>query len=90
VNVLAKADFAPHRWVQSRTAKAAEAICWQVMIELVLRLREMLNPEGGRPSYLLDGSSLELEATPSCVRHTHQEKTSMDGPLASAADRRIT
>jgi len=35
------------------------------MAELVLRLREMLNPEGGRPSYLLDGSSLELEATPS-------------------------
>ena len=40
-------------------------LCWQVMAELVLRLREMLNPEGGRPSYLLDGSSLELEATPS-------------------------
>jgi len=40
-------------------------LCWQVMTELVLRLREMLNPGGGRPSYLLDGSSLELEATPS-------------------------
>jgi len=39
--------------------------CWQVMAELVLRLREMLNPEGGRPSYRMDGSSLELEATPS-------------------------
>ena len=40
-------------------------LCWQVMTELVLRLREMLNPEGGRPAYLLDGSSLELEASPS-------------------------
>lgn len=40
-------------------------LCWQVMTELVLRLREMLNPGGGCPSYLLDGSSLELEASPS-------------------------
>jgi hypothetical protein len=37
-------------------------LCWQVMTELVLRLREILNP-GGCPSYLLDGSSLELEAS---------------------------
>ena len=40
-------------------------LCWQVMSELVLRLREMLDPGGGCPSYLLDGSSLELEASPS-------------------------
>jgi hypothetical protein len=40
-------------------------LCWQVMTELVLRLREILNPGGGRLSYLLDGSSLELEASPS-------------------------
>jgi hypothetical protein len=40
-------------------------LCWQVMTELVLRLREMLNPGGGCPAYLLDGSSLELEASPS-------------------------
>jgi hypothetical protein len=40
-------------------------LCWQVMTELVLRLREILNPAEGRPSYLLDGSSLELEASPS-------------------------
>jgi putative transposase len=33
--------------------------------ELILRLREMLNPAGGRTSYVLDGSSLELEASPS-------------------------
>jgi putative transposase len=33
--------------------------------ELILRLREMLNPAGGRLSYVLDGSALELEASPS-------------------------
>jgi putative transposase len=40
-------------------------LSWQVMTELVLRLREILYPEGARPIYLLDGSSLELEASPS-------------------------
>jgi hypothetical protein len=40
-------------------------LCWQVVRELVLRLREILMPGGGCPCYLLDGSSLELEASPS-------------------------
>jgi hypothetical protein len=39
-------------------------LCRPVAGELVLRLREMLNPAGGRMSYVLDGSSLELEASP--------------------------
>src|SRR5665213_1018666 len=39
-------------------------LCRQVVCELILRLREMLNPAGGRVSYVLDGSSLELEASP--------------------------
>lgn len=39
-------------------------LCWQVVRELVLRLREMLLPEGGCPCYLVDGTSLELEASP--------------------------
>jgi hypothetical protein len=39
-------------------------LCWQVVKELVLRLREILMPAGGCPCYLLDGSSLELEASP--------------------------
>jgi hypothetical protein len=39
-------------------------LCWQVMRELVLRLREILLPAGGCPCYLLDGTSLELEASP--------------------------
>jgi hypothetical protein len=34
------------------------------MRELVLRLREILMPGGGCPCYLLDGTSLELEASP--------------------------
>lgn len=40
-------------------------LCKQVTSELVTRLREILNPGGGSASYLLDGSSLELEASPS-------------------------
>jgi Transposase DDE domain len=40
-------------------------LCWQVVRELALRLREILMPGGGRPCYLVDGSSLELEASPS-------------------------
>ena len=43
-------------------------LCRQVVGELILRLREMLNPAGGRLSYVLDGSSLELEASPSLRR----------------------
>lgn len=39
-------------------------LCKQVFGELVLRLREILHPGGGRQAYLLDGSSLELEASP--------------------------
>lgn len=45
--------------------RLAKRLCWQVVTELVLRLREILNPGGGSCSYLLDGSSLELEASPS-------------------------
>jgi hypothetical protein len=40
-------------------------LCRQVAAELVTRLREMLGAGGERPWYLLDGSSLELEASPS-------------------------
>lgn len=39
-------------------------LCKQVFCELVTRLREILHPGGGRRAYLLDGSSLELEASP--------------------------
>src|ERR1035441_2953235 len=40
-------------------------LCKQVFCELVTRLREILHVEGERRTYLLDGSSLELEASPS-------------------------
>jgi hypothetical protein len=39
-------------------------LCRQVFSELVIRLRQILHPEGCRQAYLLDGSSLELEASP--------------------------
>ena len=42
-----------------------QLLCKQVTSELVLRLGEMLNPGGGHLTYVLDGSSLELEASPS-------------------------
>jgi putative transposase len=43
-------------------------LCRQVLAELVTRLREILNPGGSPAAYLLDGSSLELEASPSLRR----------------------
>jgi len=43
-------------------------LCKAVTKELILRLREILNPEGKSPAYLLDGSSLELEASPALRR----------------------
>lgn len=42
--------------------KLATVLCRQVANELVARLRLMLNPEQKRGVYLMDGSSLELEA----------------------------
>ena len=38
-------------------------LCRQVATELVTRLREILDPGARRPSFVLDGSSLELEAS---------------------------
>jgi hypothetical protein len=38
-------------------------LCQQVVQELVLRLREILNPGDGARCYVLDGSALELEST---------------------------
>src|SRR5205814_10474850 len=40
-------------------------LCKQVTTELATQLREILTPGGGSASYLPDGSSLELEASPS-------------------------
>lgn len=43
-------------------------LCKKVTKELIARLREILNPEGRSSAYLLDGSSLELEASPGLRR----------------------
>jgi len=43
-------------------------LCRQVLAELLTRLREILNPGGSRLAYILDGSSLELEASPGLCR----------------------
>jgi len=43
-------------------------LCRKVTKELIVRLREILRPEGGSRAYLLDGSSLELEASPGLRR----------------------
>lgn len=40
-------------------------LCRQVLLEITKRLREVLSPGADAPAYLLDGSSLELEASPS-------------------------
>jgi putative transposase len=45
-----------------------QLLCRQVLAELVTRLREIVNPGGGRLAYVLDGSSLELEASPTLVK----------------------
>lgn len=41
-----------------------QLLCRQVLAELLIRLRAILNPQGGRLAYVMDGSSVELEATP--------------------------
>ncbi len=43
-------------------------LCKKVTKELIMRLREILNPAGQSSAYLLDGSSLELEASPGLRR----------------------
>ncbi len=57
------------RRISSRTGgysrarqKLSTVLCRQVTNELVVRLRLLLNPEQKRAVYLLDGSSLELDA----------------------------
>jgi hypothetical protein len=43
-------------------------LCKKVTTELIVRLREILNPAGKASAYLLDGSSLELDASPGLRR----------------------
>jgi len=43
-------------------------LCRQVLAELITRLREILHADGGPLAYVLDGSSLELEAGPALCK----------------------
>ena len=70
--LLSDCERAQQKRISRRTGGYSHArqrlpklLCKQVFGELVLRLREILHPGGGRQAYLLDGSSLELEASPS-------------------------
>jgi hypothetical protein len=70
--LLSPCQRAQQKRISRRTGGYSQArqrlpklLCKQVAHELVTRLREILNPEGDCLAYLLDGSSLELEASPS-------------------------
>jgi hypothetical protein len=61
--------------ISSRTGAYSRArlrlptiLCRQVTNELAARLRQILNPEQSRAVYLLDGSSVELEASPRLLK----------------------
>ena len=70
--LLSRCGRAQQKRISRRTGGYSHArqrlpklLCRQVATELVTRLREILDPGARRSSYLLDGSSLELEASPS-------------------------
>ncbi len=67
--LLSKCGRAREKRISRRTGGYSHArqrlprlLCGQVVAELVTRLREIVNPDGGRSVYVLDGSSLELDA----------------------------
>jgi hypothetical protein len=67
--LLSQCERAREKRISRRTGGYSHArqrlptlLCGQVVAELVTRLREIVNPDGGRSVYVLDGSSLELEA----------------------------
>ncbi len=71
-SLLSRCERTEQKRISRRTGGYSHArqrlpklLCRQVLAELVTRLREILNPGGGRSAYILDGSSLELEASPS-------------------------
>jgi hypothetical protein len=74
-SLLSKCERARQKRISRRTGGYSHArqrlptlLCRQMLAELVTRLREILNPAGGRAAYILDGSTLELEASPSLSR----------------------
>lgn len=68
--LLSSCERAQRKRISSRTGGLSHArqrlpklLCKQVVEELTMRLREIVAPDSGRPAYVLDGSSLELEAS---------------------------
>jgi len=45
-----------------------QLLCRQVLDELIARLREILHPDNAHVAYVVDGSTLELEASPALCR----------------------
>jgi len=67
--LLSQCERAREKRISRRTGGYSHArqrlprlLCGQVVAELITRLREIVNPGGGCSAYVLDGSSLELEA----------------------------
>jgi hypothetical protein len=54
-------------------------LCKRVLAELTTRLRDILLPKAGGAAYILDGSSLELEASPS-LRKLYPPAENQHGP----------
>jgi hypothetical protein len=70
--LLGPCDRAQQKRISRRTGgyshgrqRLPKLLCKQVLAELTTRLRDILNRGPGPAAYLLDGSSLELEASPS-------------------------
>ena len=68
--LLSNCERARRKRISHRTGGYSHArqrlpkvLCRQVVRELVVRLREMLNPGSPQLTYVLDGSSLELESS---------------------------
>jgi hypothetical protein len=74
-SLLSGCERAQRKLISHRTGGYSHArqrlpkiLCRQVLAELIMRLREILHPGGGRSAYVLDGSSLELESSPALRR----------------------
>jgi hypothetical protein len=70
--LLSRCPRAQEKRISRRTGGYSHArqrlpkvLCKQVVEELITRLREILHPAEGPVCYVVDGSSLELEASPS-------------------------
>jgi hypothetical protein len=84
-SLLSGCERAQQKRISRRTGGYSQArkrlpklLCRQMLTELVARLRGMVNPGSERSAWLLDGSSLELEASPS-LRKTYPPAQNQHG-----------